>query len=383
MSTNSQDEWSESLSVREIRRLGRALPKRLKFTRDGKFVVFVTFGLGFAAVNSGNNLLYLIFGMMLSLIMVSGILSEMNLRSIRVQRMEATPLFVGQPMLVKVELFNRKKRFRSLSIEVTELISEHISKGENKQTRGLVMLLEPGERKFCYIRLESTKRGVMPSAGLMVSTKFPFGFFSKRRFFSLPQRYTVLPALENLASNKWETSVAGLDERMAGIGAGDEFHSLRDMRPGEDARMVAWKPSARRDRLMVRENEKPATRRLVITLVNAVQDPAQEFDEFEAAIQRAASLAHHYIGEGYAVGLSTADGGIHPTAERRELKRIFLHLARLPLRRLKAGTTPKLFKSFDSAEHIAVITQGQKDAGLAVAAHREVLIKLEAEATAA
>jgi len=237
MSSQPHQDWPASLSVREIRRLGKALPKRLKFTRDGKFVVFVTFGLGFAAVNSGNNLLYLIFGMMLSLIMVSGVLSELNLRSLRVKRIEATPLFVGQPMLVRVEVRNDKKRFRSLSVEVTELISDTTQKAANKQTRGLVLLLEPGETKSCYIRLESSRRGVMPSAGLMIATKFPFGFFSKRRFFPMPERYVVLPALESLGGNRWETSVAGLDERMAGIGDGDEFHGLRDIRPGEDARM--------------------------------------------------------------------------------------------------------------------------------------------------
>ena len=215
MSSPTPGEWLAPLSVREIRRLGRALPRRLQFTRDGKFVVFVTLGLGFAAINSGNNLLYLIFGLMLSLIMVSGILSEMNLRDIRVRRLESTPLFVGQPMLVKIEITNRKKRFRSLSIEVTELISEHAKKGSNTQARGHTMVLEPGQTKSCYIRLKSSRRGIMPSAGLMVATRFPFGFFSKRRFFSLPNRYVVLPALEKLSSTRWQTTAAGLDERMA------------------------------------------------------------------------------------------------------------------------------------------------------------------------
>jgi len=134
---------------------------------------------------------------------------------------------------------------------------------------------------------------------------------------------------------------------------------------------------------MVRENEKPATRRIVITLVNAVADPVKEFREFESAIRRAASLAHHYLGEGFAVGLATADGGFHPSSERRELKRLYLHLARLPLRRLKPGSTPKLFQSYEAVERVAIVTQGQKDAGLSVAAHREVLISEDPEVTAA
>ena len=55
-------------------------PRRLSFTREGKYFVGITLGVGFAAINTGNNLLYLLLGMMLSLIIASGIMSEMSLR---------------------------------------------------------------------------------------------------------------------------------------------------------------------------------------------------------------------------------------------------------------------------------------------------------------
>ena len=45
-------------------------PRRLKFTREGKFFVGITLGVGFAAINTGNNLLYLLLGMLLALIIV-------------------------------------------------------------------------------------------------------------------------------------------------------------------------------------------------------------------------------------------------------------------------------------------------------------------------
>lgn len=377
MTSDTSGEWPEPLSIREIRRLGGALPKRLKFTREGKLVVFITFGLGFAAVNSGNNLLYLMFGMMLSLIMISGVLSEMTLRSVRVRRVETSPLFVGQPMLVRVEVLNNKNRLRSLSIEVEELISAGPRSERSTQLRGLLLELEPGEVKSCFIRLQASRRGVMPSAGLMVATKFPFGFFSKRRFFSIPNRYVVLPALETIHSRRWATIAAGLDQRMAGIGSGDEFHSLRDIRPGEEARRVAWKISARRDRLVIREHEKPATRRLMLVLVNAVVDPVEEYEDFEQAIKRTASLAHHYMDQGYSVGLATADGGVAPSTDRQNLKRMYLHLARLPLRHLKPGTTPRLFQAHGTAERVAVLTIGQSLAGLEVGANREIIVEAD------
>src|SRR5262245_40505715 len=43
-------------------------PRRLKFTREGKFFVGITMGVGFAAINTANNLLYLLLGMLLALI---------------------------------------------------------------------------------------------------------------------------------------------------------------------------------------------------------------------------------------------------------------------------------------------------------------------------
>jgi hypothetical protein len=61
-------------------------PRRLKLTREGKYFIFITFGVGVAAINTGNNLLYLLLGMLLSLIIVSGVLSELSLRHLTVAR---------------------------------------------------------------------------------------------------------------------------------------------------------------------------------------------------------------------------------------------------------------------------------------------------------
>ena len=35
-------------------------PRRLSFTREGKIIVVLSVGVGFAAINTGNNLLYLL-----------------------------------------------------------------------------------------------------------------------------------------------------------------------------------------------------------------------------------------------------------------------------------------------------------------------------------
>ena len=57
--------------ARNYRRILRA-PRKLLFTRDGRWFVGMTIFVGAGAVNTGNNLLYLVLGMMLGLIIVSG-----------------------------------------------------------------------------------------------------------------------------------------------------------------------------------------------------------------------------------------------------------------------------------------------------------------------
>src|SRR5215471_17664118 len=95
----------------------RRWPRTLKFTREGKYFVGITIGVGFAAINTGNNLLYLLLGMMLSLIIASGILSEMSLRGLEVERLPPGRLHARRPVLMGIGLRNRKSRLPSFSIE--------------------------------------------------------------------------------------------------------------------------------------------------------------------------------------------------------------------------------------------------------------------------
>src|SRR5262249_20712288 len=96
-------------------------PRRLKFTREGKFFVGITLGAGFAAINTGNNLLYLLLGMLLALIIVSGLMSELSLRDLTVVRRLPLRAQVGRPHLVEIEVFNHKARVPSYAIEVEDL----------------------------------------------------------------------------------------------------------------------------------------------------------------------------------------------------------------------------------------------------------------------
>ena len=92
-------------------------PRALTATRAGKFMVAITLGVGFGAVNTGNNLLFLLLGMMLSLILASGILSEAVLRKLEVTRHPPTRCFAQREAPAHFELANPKV-YPSLSVTV-------------------------------------------------------------------------------------------------------------------------------------------------------------------------------------------------------------------------------------------------------------------------
>ena len=65
-----------------IFKLGKDNWARTSPTREGVIFVILSFVVGFSALNTNNNLLFLIFGVMLSLVIISGVISMMNLSSI-------------------------------------------------------------------------------------------------------------------------------------------------------------------------------------------------------------------------------------------------------------------------------------------------------------
>src|SRR5215470_6602612 len=100
----------------------RRWPRTLKTTREGKYFIGITIGVGFAAINTGNNLLYLLLGMMLSLIIASGVLSEISLRELGVARTPPDALYADRPFLMGIGLHSGKPRLSSFSVEVEDLI---------------------------------------------------------------------------------------------------------------------------------------------------------------------------------------------------------------------------------------------------------------------
>src|SRR5579862_4648424 len=193
-------------------------PRRLKFTREGKFFVGITLGVGFAAVNTANNLLYLLLGMLLALIVVSGLMSELSLRDLTVVRRLPLRAQVGRAHLVEIEVFNHKGKVPSYAIEVEELRS-----GQPADKRCFFLKISPKSAQVAAYRRTPVKRGRDRHVGFRIATRFPFGLFEKSREVPAEGELVIYPAVDALELPPAPPGRTAGGDGIIGRGHGEDF----------------------------------------------------------------------------------------------------------------------------------------------------------------
>lgn len=282
-------------------------PRRLRFTREGKFFTFVTFGVGVAAINTGNNLLYLVLGLMLSLIVLSGVLSEVALRGLTFKRRLPRRAFAGTSLLVEIEVHNNKKWAPSYSVEVEDRIEHRVT-----DKRCYFLKVSAGARQTAAYRRVAPLRGRERYVGLRVATRFPFGLFEKWREVDLEDEHVVFPS--PLAQSEVPRARA-MDRGGASAkkerGRGD-VDGLRELRDGESAREVDWKKTAQSvHAVIVRERASEGAKVVQIDLRNgAAERERPGFSGlFEEELRRVAWRSSHALENGAVLELRAQDGG--------------------------------------------------------------------------
>jgi uncharacterized protein (DUF58 family) len=275
-------------------------PRRtIRPTRDGWWCLGAALALGFAAMNTGNNLLYLLASLLLALIIVSGVLSEQSMRRLRLTAVVPEEIYAATPTALGVRVANRKRWLTSYSVML-----------ETGERRLYVDRLRAGEERLQMWETAFARRGRQRLPGLRVITRFPFGLFVKTSRPMLDEEILVFPAVVPLTAARRRELAAGSARPQHRRGRGHDLYNLRDYRPGDDRRLIHWRSSARTGTLTVRETQAETASDVRITLLGG----GRVSDRLEAGISEAASLATHLLGTGAAVELSGR--GVHVPAGR-------------------------------------------------------------------
>ena len=181
-------------------------------------------------------------------------------------------------------------------------------------TRTVHANLPAGEPVEIVYTLKTPSPGVLRFEGVKVRVADLHGFFYRRVFLRDPVEFLVLPPLTDdegrqRATKRFNTLPPPGIHRLRRPGSGSELLDLRDYRPGDPPKMIAWKASARRDRLITKEFENDVPVRCVLFLDTSegvrLGPPGNTLLTRMAGV--AAAVAQASAGNRDLVGLTTFD----------------------------------------------------------------------------
>ena len=276
-----------------------------------------------AAWNTGANILYIIFGGLMSFIVLSFLLCRYSLRKLAVDREVPETVHRGHEALLTLRVTNHKRLIPAVSIRVENL-------PESSAEEAYIVKIPPQSTAVAHVRHGFPKRGVVPLPPVILRTTFPFGLLESFVYLNDGREVVVYPQVRPIK--------APLVHRHESVGSapkvsrsgGTEFHSLRDYVPGDDTRHIAWRTSARMGSLVVRELEIETARAVSIVLDTHKTPNDPDFEEhFEEAIDAAASLSVKLLQQKYQVALFMPEGDVLAGEGRPHAQRILDILARV------------------------------------------------------
>lgn len=321
-----------------------------ELTREGIAYLGVALVIGIAALNTANNLLFIVLAAMLAAIIVSGVASAAVLRRLEVDVAMPQNAFAGKPVSVRVSLINRRLWIPAFSVKVytpsdqkrrtplwewqkTEFIfprkrqwfrfPDYTLRRKSPPPRAAKVLtrpvyftyVAPRDSADAQVELIFPHRGLYTQDSFSVATRFPFSFLIKSRKIDLQREVLVYPAL--LQSHDVLDLLPMITGEFVSYarGRGSELYLIREYTPHDPARYLDWKATAKTGSLKVREYSREDERRLRLVFDNP--EPGRvPSAAYERAVSLAATLACHFntenvelsfAGSGYSGGIQLED----------------------------------------------------------------------------
>jgi len=259
----------------------------VRLTRLGTGFLIFTVVIGFAAINTGNNALYIALAFMLGALLLSGIASKGGLKSLRVDFESVDEAWAGRPAHGRLRVANRSRIWNLRDVIVTS---------DELHVPLFIPLLERRAARAFDVRFHFRRRGIVHLKTIDLYTRYPFGFFLKKRRVRIDGEVVVYPRLLDAeAVRERFRAVEGELHASGRPGPGHEVHSFRDYVRGDSLRHVAWRKSASLGRWIIKQTEAEAGR-AVHVVVDPYKPRGVSDEAFEEMISAAATLVYDALG---------------------------------------------------------------------------------------
>ncbi len=240
-----------------LTRLRRAETLPIRLDRRRIYVLPTGFGLAFSvlllvmllgALNYGNNPALLLTCLLGAAAGASLFLGFRVLTGLTLERVRADEGHAGDPLPL-VLIFAPGMRDRpSLRLR--------------RSGTDTAFALRANTASEVVLNVTETRRGWFRPGRIRVWTDFPLGLFQLWSWLNPDVEFLVYPALESPTPPLPDG--VGEHGEHARAGSSEEHAGLRDYRPSDPSRLIAWKASVRHDTLLVRDIERRSGEALVL-----------------------------------------------------------------------------------------------------------------------
>ena len=269
----------------------------VRLTRVGTTYILATIVLAVAALNTGNNAIYIGVSFMLGCLLLSGVASKGGLKHLQVQVSAIDEAWAGRPADGVLRIRNAS---RIWNVRDVVIVSDDLAKPV------VVPLLPRREEVVVPAQFLFQRRGLFELSTLDSYTRYPFGFFLKKRRLRVHSEVVVYPRIhpdDNMREHfRPETGEQSAEHRP---GEGSEIHSFREYTRGDSLRHVHWKKSASLGRWIMKQTEAEASRSVHV-IVDPYRPRAVPAEMFEEMISDAATFIYEAASRGFDVTLSLA-----------------------------------------------------------------------------
>lgn len=242
-------------------------PGVIRITKAGWLYIAVTLFLGFSAVNTGNNLLFLIVSAFLSFMGISGFFGKRNLSKIEITVEFPEEIYAKTNFPLKVGLHNTRGFLPAF------LIKASLNGGEV-----LFPFVDAGASVFKYIDTSFNERGRVKVEDIRICSVFPFNFFVRCGKAGGSYEKIVFPQArpcELTGILEREKKTRG-EKAINKSGYETEILSIRDYVKGDPFKFIHWKASARTGELKTKELSSLSNRPVIIDFeevpINNIED---------------------------------------------------------------------------------------------------------------
>lgn len=249
---------------------------RIYIPREGIGYLLIMVVLFIGSSLTRSNTLLLVFAAMAGPFIVNGSITYTMLKNVRITRRTPVRGMVGELLSVEVDLQNTMPIMSTWMMSVRDEIAFD---SDRWFPAILFTRVPPHSTQTGHYQVRFMHRGRHRFGPLHLASRFPLGLVERGMTVRETGEMLIYPRIGRL-SPRWKQQLVGASELIEtpqprlGVFE-DEYHHLREYRPGDNPRAIHWRSSARRNALIVREYQQNREHHMLVVIDLAETSPGR------------------------------------------------------------------------------------------------------------